>query len=106
MTEWEILHHSVACAGRKEGDGFLFYVDWFSWCLFMLFLRLFIRLEREYLIPGWTWVRLWSIMVLLQNKDGKMFGEWVVKRRHRIQQHGDELIDVCFMGMADRGNCR
>ena len=45
-------------------------------------------------------------MVLLQNKDGKISGEWVVKRGHRIQQHGDELIDVCLMGMADRGNCR
>jgi hypothetical protein len=23
----------------------------------------------------------------------------------RIQQHGEELIDVCFMEMAERGNC-
>jgi hypothetical protein len=37
---------------------------------------------------------------------GKYLGKWVVKKGHRIQQHGDELIDVCFMGMADIGNCR
>jgi hypothetical protein len=72
-----------------------------------MFLLLFAQLESgEYLIPGWACVRLWSISVLLLSRDGKTWGEWVVKKGHRIQQHGEELIDVCFMDMADRGNCR
>jgi hypothetical protein len=66
-----------------------------------MFLLLFTRLgqEGEYLIPGWGCVRLRSIMVLLVSREGK---HW----EHRIQQHGRELIDVCFMDMAEEDNCR
>ncbi len=36
----------------------------------------------------------------------KNLGERVVKKGHWIQLHGEELIDVRFMDIADRGNCR
>lgn len=42
------------------------------------------------------------------SKEGKenMVGMGSKDGLDRILQHGEELIDVCFMDMADRGNCR
>jgi len=101
-------YHIIVCAcpGKKERDR-LFSSDLVLVVFVLCSLLLFARLERgEHLIPGWACVRLWSIMVDLLRREGKTLGNWEVKKGNRIQQHGEELIDVCFMDMADRDNCR
>jgi hypothetical protein len=45
-------------------------------------------------------------MVFLRVGQGKTWGNGQVKKETRIQQHGEELIDVCFMDMANRSNYR
>jgi hypothetical protein len=78
---------------------------WFGSCgVFSMLFLLFARLGRgEYLIGLRASVEYYGVS---SRGQGKTWGNGQVKKETRIQQHGEELIDVCFMDMADRSNCR
>jgi hypothetical protein len=99
-------YYIIVCAwaGTTERDSSLFPIGLVLVVSFSMLFLLFARLGRgEYLIGLRASVEYYGVS---SRRTGKNMGDGQVKKETRIQQHGEELIDVCFMDMADRSNYR
>jgi len=91
------------CLGWDDRKRQLSVPHWFGSCgVFSMLFLLFARLGRgEYLIGCLrASVEYYGVS---SRRTGKNMGEWASKEGN---QHGEELIDVCFMDMANRSNYR